>query len=101
MEKADYNEELSKDGLISKSKMRQMSGIALWSALIYLFIASISNLWFWNRILNLLELKILDETLFKILAASFTGINIMVFLILIVAAFVPKALQKFAETQIK
>lgn len=99
--KAGYNEEISKDGTISKSKMRQMSGIALWSAICYLIISIILNIWFWQKVFHLLELSRIKESVLTLMLASFTGINVSIFLILIVAAFAPKAVQKFAENKLK
>ena len=99
--KAGYNEEVSADGIISKSKIRQMSGIALWSALIYLVISIILNLWFWGKVFHLLNQKLIQKDVLTIMLASFTGINVTVFLILIIGAFAPKAVQKFAENKLK
>jgi len=99
--KAGFNEEVSSDGTISKSKMRQMSGIALWSALIYLVISIILNLWFWDKVFQLLNQKLIQKDVLTIMLASFTGINVTVFLILIIGAFAPKAVQKFAENKLK
>lgn len=98
---AGYNEEISSDGTVSKSKMRQMSGIALWSSLIYLGISIIINLWFWSEVFRLIELELINKDLLMLMLASFTGINVSVFLILLVSAFAPKAVQKFAENKMK
>ncbi|NPD47497.1 hypothetical protein [Lentimicrobium sp. S6] len=99
--KAGYNEEVSQSGTISKSKMRQMSGIALWSAIVYLAISIVLNIWFWQKVFYLLELSRIKENVLTLMLASFTGINVSIFLILIVSAFAPKAVQKFAENKLK
>lgn len=99
--KADYNEEVSLDGTISRSKMRQMSGIALWAAIIYLVISIMMNLWFWQRIFEMIDKKLITENILTLMISAFTGINVSVFLILIVGAFAPKAVQKFAENKLK
>lgn len=98
---AGYNDEISQNGTISKSKMRQMSGIALWAALSYLFISVLINIWFWKRVFDLLDKSLISKELFTIMLTSFTAINVSIFLILIVGAFAPKAIQKFAENKLK
>ena len=100
-QKADYNEEIGIDGRVSKSKMRQMSGIALWGALSYLLVSVVTNWWFWNRVFNLLDKNLISKELFTIMLTSFAAVNVSVFLILIVGAFAPKAVQKFAENKLK
>jgi hypothetical protein len=99
--KAGYNEEISQNGTVSKSKMRQMSGLALWAALSYLFISIITNIWFWNKVFDLLDKSLISKELFTIMLTSFSAVNVSVFLILIVGAFAPKAIQKFAENKLK
>ena len=99
--KAGYNEEISQNGTVSKSKMRQMSGLALWAALSYLFITIITNIWFWNKVFDLLDKSLISKELFTIMLTSFSAVNVSVFLILIVGAFAPKAIQKFAENKLK
>jgi CBS domain containing-hemolysin-like protein len=99
--KAGYNEEISQNGTVSKSKMRQMSGLALWAALSYLFISIITNIWFWSKVFDLLDKSLISKELFTIMLTSFSAVNVSVFLILIVGAFAPKAIQKFAENKLK
>lgn len=94
-----YNDELMPDGTVTRSNIRKNSNIALWTAVIYLGVSIATNLWFWKKIFKLAESKIISESVFQMMVTQFSGVDLVVFGLLLTAAFAPKAVQKFAEMQ--
>lgn len=78
------------------SMMRLMSFLTLWFAFWVIGYQLYNSAAFFNKIISNTEIHSLDDA--KIIGSIFSNtINIELVLILMVAAFIPKALQKFIE----
>lgn len=78
------------------SMMRLMSFIILWVAIFVIVFQIVRGYFYFNKILTMTKIESLkDIDNVHILFSNF--VNVELILILLIAAFVPKALQKFVE----
>lgn len=95
-----YNQEELPSGKIASSSMRVMSFIALAILVGYLIIANISFEHRFDRYIELMKSGTISEQSFNTLILESYRFDWDIVVIFLVAAFVPKALQKFAETKV-
>lgn len=91
-------EELS-SGKIANSNMRLLSFIAMGAFLGYLVAASISYEQHFNKYVELMKAQVITEASFNTLVLELNRFDWNFVVILLVAAFVPKVIQKFAENK--
>jgi len=94
-----YNQEELPSGKIASSSIRIMSFIALGILVGYLVVANISFEHRFDRYVELMKSKTITEQSFNTLVLELKRFDWDIVVILLVAAFVPKAIQKFAEAK--
>lgn len=94
-----YNQEELPSGKIASSSIRIMSFIALGILIGYLVVANISFEHRFDRYVELMKAKTISDTSFNTLVLELKRFDWDIVVILLVAAFVPKAIQKFAESK--
>lgn len=94
-----YTQEELPSGKIASSLMRLSSIIALLILITYMAISHLSFEHRFDRYVELMNNKTITEASFNTLVLELKRFDWDIVVILLVAAFVPKAIQKFAEAK--
>lgn len=94
-----YLQEELPSGKVANSNIRLLSFIAMGVFLAYLVAASLSYEQHFNKYVELIKAGVIEEASFNTLILGLNRFDWNFVVILLVAAFVPKVIQKFAENK--
>lgn len=94
-----FFEEILPDGTIKRSTNRILSVVFGLAALVYLTFAVIEYYATRAELISMLALKHITPEMFKIIMLEIKVIDMGIFVLMVIAAFVPKVIQKFAENK--